>query len=165
MYDSRRLSRKREVDMATQDRAGGAATVRRPCADAAHASDASQLAGGGRAPIALVVDDEPLIRRFVSTILRREGWSVLEAADGVSALAMAEAEPLDLLVTDYEMPRFSGVALATELRKRDGDLPVLMVSGHPDAARKMQGLDGRTAFTLKPFAADELVSRICSIVG
>lgn len=151
--------------MAPQNAAHGAGAVRRPCSKAAHAVGTTPLADEARAPIALVVDDEPLVRRFVSTVLRREGWSVLEASDGVAALAMAEAGPLDLLVTDYEMPKVTGVALATELRKRNGDLPVLMVSGHPDAARKMQGLHGRTAFTLKPFAAAELVSRVCSIVG
>lgn len=121
-------------------------------------------ARGGDARIALVVDDEPLARHFVSTVLRRAGWSVLEAADAMAALAMADTRRLDLLVTDYEMPSVTGVALAELLRKRHSDLPVLMVSGYPEAARKMCGLPGRTAFTSKPFGVDELVSRIGSIV-
>lgn len=124
-----------------------------------------ELADGSRTPIALVVDDEPLVRRFVSTILRREGWSVLEAGSADAALALADAGPFDLLITDYEMPDVTGVALARLLRTHDEDLPVLMVSGHPDAAGAMLDLDGRTAFALKPFAAEELVSRVCSIVG
>jgi DNA-binding response OmpR family regulator len=141
-----------------------------PCPDApldrkGSAAATAEAADHGRAPVVLVVDDEPLVRRFVSTILRRQGWSVLEAADAGAALAIADAGPLDLLVTDYEMPEISGVALARLLRTHDEDLPVLMVSGHPDAAGAMQGLDGRTAFALKPFAAEELVTRVCSIVG
>ena len=156
--------------MAAQDRVGRAGTVRIPCADAALVRTRGAVAEpspayGGRVPVALVVDDEPLVRRFVSAVLRHEGWSVLEAGSAVAALAIADAGPFDLLVTDYEMPDVTGVALALLLRKRDEGLPVLMVSGHPDAAREMLDLDGRTAFALKPFAAEELVTRVCSIVG
>ena len=126
--------------------------------------DRVRIAESARVPIALVVDDEPLIRELVSRVLRDEGWSVLEAADATAAMALAKTGPLDLLVTDYEMPRVTGVALAEQLRERDEDLPVLMVSGHPEAAGAMRRLRGRTAFTLKPFALDELVSTVDSIV-
>jgi CheY-like chemotaxis protein len=118
-----------------------------------------------RARVALVVDDEPPVRRLVSRVLRHEGWSVLEAADASSAIALAGTGPLDLLVTDYEMPRVTGVALAEQLRERDEDLPVLVVSGRPEAFGAMRRLHGRTAFRLKPFAVDELISTVGSIVG
>jgi two-component system C4-dicarboxylate transport response regulator DctD len=72
---------------------------------------------------------------------------------------------VDLLVTDYEMPVISGVSLARHLRAFDAELPVLMVSGHPEAARKMRSLKGpRTAFVHKPFPVEELLSTIGSIV-
>lgn len=104
------------------------------------------------APLALVVDDEPLIRQLVSTVLRRQGWTVIEAADGSVALSVVGARPVDLLVTDYEMPFVSGIRLAEQLRELANELPVLMVSGRPDAARKMRSLKGpRTAFVRKPF--------------
>ena len=103
------------------------------------------------APLALVVDDEPLIRQLVSTVLRRQGWTVIEAADGSVALSVVGARPVDLLVTDYEMPFVSGIRLAEQLRELANELPVLMVSGRPDAARKMRSLKGpRTAFVRKP---------------
>jgi DNA-binding response OmpR family regulator len=115
-------------------------------------------------PIALVVDDEPLIRQLVSTVLRHRGWSVIEAADGSTALTIAP-HALDLLVTDYEMPTLSGLTVAERLRAQDQDLPVLMVSGDPDAARQMHGLRGRrTALVPKPFPVEELVSTIGAIV-
>jgi DNA-binding response OmpR family regulator len=117
-----------------------------------------------RAPIALVVDDEPLVRRFVSTVLRRQGWLVREAADAVGALSLA-TEPFDLLVTDYEMPGISGLALAAQLRLRDENLPVLMVSGYPEAAGEIRHLKGRIGFARKPFEAKELVASICSILS
>jgi CheY-like chemotaxis protein len=94
------------------------------------------------APLALVVDDEPLIRQLVSTVLRRRGWTVIEAADGSVALSVVGEGPVDLLVTDYEMPFISGLRLAEQMRELDGELPVLMVSGRPDVARKMRSLKG-----------------------
>jgi len=119
----------------------------------------------GGARIALVVDDEPLVRTLVSTVLRRSGWSVIEAADGPSALALAP-EVLDLLVTDYEMPAGTGVTLARKLRLRHRKLPVVLVSGHPEAAASMTGLAGaRTAFVSKPFPVEELISTVGSITG
>ena len=99
-------------------------------------------------PLALVVDDEASIRTFVSRVLRLAGWSVLEAPDA-----------------DFDMPHITGVTLAEQLRKTDEDLPVMLVSGYPDAARSMQTLRGRTAFTRKPFGAAELIAGIGSIVG
>ncbi|MGD0019269.1 MAG: response regulator [Candidatus Limnocylindrales bacterium] len=117
------------------------------------------------APVALVVDDEPLVRTLVSTVLRNQGWSVIEAADGPSALALAP-ETLSLLVTDYEMPQITGVTLAEQLRLRDDRLPVLMMSGHPDVAARLSTLRGpRAGFVSKPFPVEELISTIGLITG
>jgi two-component system, NarL family, invasion response regulator UvrY len=90
---------------------------------------------------------------------------VLEAADAAAAIAIAHGAPIDLLVTDYEMPLTTGIALAEQLRRSDKDLPVLVVSGFPEAAGSMHKLRGRAAFARKPFAAEELISSIGSIVG
>lgn len=115
-------------------------------------------------PVALVVDDEPLIRQLVSAVLRHRGWTVIEAADGSTALTVAPLA-LDLLVTDYEMPALSGVRLAERLREQDEDLPVLVVSGDPNVARKMRSLRGRrTALVPKPFPLERLVASIGAIV-
>ena len=123
--------------------------------------DSGRDLGSGR--VALVVDDEATIRTLVSTVLRRRGWSVLEAEDGCTALDMAP-DRLDLLVTDYEMPRLTGIALATRLRLRDGELAVLMVSGHVDVEARLADLRWpRTAFVGKPFGVEALISTIGSI--
>lgn len=115
-------------------------------------------------PVALVVDDQPLVRRFLSAVLRRQGWAVREAWDAISAVAVSDAEALDLLVTDYDMPTVTGVALARTLRERQFGLPVLMVSGHPEAAVELKSLRGRTAFAQKPISIDELIAGVGSIV-
>lgn len=136
------------------------AVKRRPADEFACAPDLRTETAPAGARIALVVDDEPLVRAFVSTVLRNRGWSVIEAADGPSALALAP-EKLSLLVTDYEMPAITGVTLAQELRLRNDKLPVVMVSGHPEVAAKLSTLRGpRTAFVSKPFPVEELISTI-----
>jgi DNA-binding response OmpR family regulator len=115
--------------------------------------------------LALVADDEPLVRTLVATVLRNRGWSVIEAPDAATALAAAP-ETLDLLVTDYEMPAGSGLALAAQLRLRDDTLPVVMISGHQDVAARLATVNGpRTAFLLKPFPVEHLIATIGSITG
>lgn len=160
----RRVAAETKVDVATQHESQRAAGLQRGPVAVGQAIPDPRPVDRGSPRMALVVDDEPLVRQFVSSILRRHGWSVREAADAPAALAMADVELFDLLVTDFEMPVVTGVALAKQLRERDENLPVLMVSGYPEAARKMRGLHGRTAFAQKPFAVEEFVSRICSIV-
>jgi DNA-binding response OmpR family regulator len=154
-----------EVDVATQHRSRRArATQLRQGYEADAAAD---LADGDEdfAPLAIVVDDEPLIRQLVSTVLRRRGWTVIEAADGSVALSVVGEGSVDLLVTDYEMPVISGLRLAEQMRELDDQLPVLMVSGRPDVAHKMRSLRGpHTAFVRKPFPVEELVASIGSIV-
>lgn len=149
--------------MATQHRPKRA-RIKNQLRGTARAVEDLMPANGETTLTALVVDDEPLVRRFLSTVLRRDGWSVHEAADAVAALAVADAERLDLLVTDFDLPSVSGVSLAIQLRAMDQDLPVLVVSGHPDAARSTRALLGRTAFAAKPVGADELLSTVGSIV-
>jgi len=118
-----------------------------------------------RSRVALVVDDEPLVRRLVSSILRHTGWSVIEAPDGPTALSVAP-EALDLLVTDLEMPEISGLDLAERLRERDVRLPVVMVSGHVDAGDLLARLRGpRAAFVGKPFPVDLLLASVCSVTA
>jgi CheY-like chemotaxis protein len=152
------------AEVATHDMERLAPAIKRRSARTLPADDPCPT-GVGHALIALVVDDEPLVRGFVSTVLRRQGWSVREAANATDAMAIAAAGPLDLLVTDYEMPGLTGLALAEQLRISNSRLPVLMVSGHPEAVGEIRGLDGHTAFARKPFAAAELVSTICSILS
>jgi two-component system, OmpR family, KDP operon response regulator KdpE len=152
------------VDVSRQHRSRSARMSRKLSLDAALTIPRHRL-DGAIAPVALVVDDEPMVRRFVAAVLQREGWTVREAADALAALEMASVEPPDLLITDYEMPSVTGIALAEQLRQFDKDLPVLVVSGRPDVARSMRNLHGRTAFASKPFEIEELVSTIGSIVS
>src|SRR4029077_8853471 len=79
-----------------------------------------------------VVDDEPSILTFVSRILKEAGYDVTTALGGALALEQLAASKPDLLLTDLMMPDMTGEQLATEARRRCGDLPVLYLTGFAD---------------------------------
>ncbi len=114
-------------------------------------------------PVALVVDDEPLVLLLVSAILQARGWRVLRAGAGNDALEIARGVDLDLLVTDAEMPGMDGAALARRLRADDPDLPVLVISGRPEAMDRVEGV--RHDFLAKPFGIEELAARVEQLTG
>jgi two-component system response regulator MprA len=116
--------------------------------------------------IALVVDDDPAVRHLIGRILTRRGWSVVEARTAAEAIEETAARQPNLVVTDFEMPSLNGLDLARRLRAVDVGLPILMVSGHPNAAAGILDLPGgRTAFAVKPFAPDELVARVEALMS
>ncbi|MCC6242759.1 MAG: sigma-54-dependent Fis family transcriptional regulator, partial [Gemmatimonadaceae bacterium] len=81
-------------------------------------------------PSVLIVDDEPNIRRMVGALVGAEGYDVRDAADGVTALAMASSNEPDIALIDLMMPgELDGLALLAKLRERCPELPVVMMSG------------------------------------
>src|SRR5580658_10485972 len=83
----------------------------------------------------LLVDDDRSIRHALYTLLESEGYEVLAAGNGLDGLAVfrQSTRPIELLVTDYNMPRMSGLELARECSRINSELCVLYVSGaHPD---------------------------------
>ena len=80
----------------------------------------------------LVVDDDILVREVTALMLADVGHAVIEAEDGVEALAkLTDTGAIDLVITDINMPRMDGLALAREMRTRWPGVPVLLVSGRP----------------------------------
>lgn len=82
----------------------------------------------------LVVDDECGVREVTSLLLEEEGYRVMQARDGVEALAAIAAQQIDLVLSDISMPRLDGLTLARRLRRTAADLPVVLMSAHPAAA-------------------------------
>ena len=102
----------------------------------------------------LVVDDDPLMLELLVRILRRENYEILAADCAESALRQAHVwqKPIDLLVTDYQMPEISGRELADALRVRQRDLPVLYQTGFTDLLfENRTELETRSWFLEKPF--------------
>jgi two-component system cell cycle sensor histidine kinase/response regulator CckA len=123
---------------------------------------ASRTAHG--AETVLLVEDEEMVRRLVRLILLQEGYTVLEAANGVKALQLSEQHPgpIHLLVADVVMPQMGGEELARRLLAARPHLPVLFLSGYtgapatPDAFRGGEGGN----FLQKPFAPRDLARKV-----
>ena len=114
----------------------------------------------------LVVEDEPLVREQAARALRSAGYTVLEAADGPSALTRASTlapDALSLLVTDVVMPQMNGERLAERLRVERPLLPVIFISGYPD--RRTTASNHREAFLPKPFSPSGLATAVHGLLG
>jgi len=102
----------------------------------------------------LIVEDEPQVRGAAARVLRRRGYTVLECAHGVDALAVwsERRDEISLVVTDVVMPQMGGRELVRELRERGATVPVLFISGYAEGASPANGDDtGRSVFLAKPF--------------
>ena len=122
------------------------------------------------APLAtiLVVEDEAGIRALVRKILRRQGYEVLEAANGQDALALfrEHGQRADLLITDLLMPQMGGRELVERLQTQGHDLKVLYVSGYTDDATVYSGdLPPGTAFLQKPFTLGSLLDKVKEVLA
>ncbi len=114
--------------------------------------------------VILLVDDDASVRHFIKVILSREGYQVLEAADGGKALALVRklAGSVDLVVTDVEMPGMDGRALGKAIREEYGNVPVIYISGFVEDPEVMDlnEPDKGSAFIGKPFQPKALLEVI-----
>jgi two-component system cell cycle sensor histidine kinase/response regulator CckA len=130
-----------------------------PVAFAKKQLKATDLTGTGRV---LLVEDEVEVRQFAVRALKRQGYQVLEAADGLEALEVMAANEgkIDIVVSDVVMPEMDGPALFKELRKRNPSIKVIFVSGYPNEAfRESMGSED-FAFLPKPFSLPQLAAKV-----
>jgi signal transduction histidine kinase len=115
----------------------------------------------------LVVDDEPGIRSAVERGLTLRGYRVRVARDGLEALQILEREPdgVDALVSDINMPRLSGITLATRLRERGDTLPIILMTGYAAPELEDGGLPDRVSLLSKPFDLDELAALLHQLLA
>jgi PAS domain S-box-containing protein len=115
----------------------------------------------------LLVEDERQVRDVVNTVLRRQGYQVLEATDGAEALRMAEGHtaPINLLITDVVMPQLSGPDLARRLLQARPQLRVLYMSGYTGSALLPPDVQAKgTAFLQKPFTSEVLLRQVRAVL-
>ena len=116
----------------------------------------------------LLVEDEPSVRAVARQVLARQGYVVLEAPDGPTALAMVDggASGVDLVLTDVVMPGMSGRSLADQLATRCPGLRVLYMSGYTDDGIVRHGmLEPGLAYLQKPFRPDALVQKVREVLN
>ncbi len=115
----------------------------------------------------LVVDDDVTTRAAMRRVLEQQGYSVIVAEDAFDALRVLQSThvPVDLLVTDVQMPGMRGDTLARRVRESWPDLPVLFVSGEPGFATLPEQIPGQVRFLEKPFLPGELIDQVQSLLG
>lgn len=120
----------------------------------------------------LVVDDEPMVLKLVGKMLTQQGYKVLEAPDGDSALSICTTEPgtIDLLVTDIDMPGMDGRELARCLGRHKSGIPILFMTGQnlesktSNILANAPELDGHQILW-KPFRSDQLNNAVRKLLA
>jgi DNA-binding response OmpR family regulator len=112
----------------------------------------------------LVVDDEKKIVDILKAYLERDGYRVIAAYDGRSALELARHDSPDLVILDLMLPEFSGWDVCRELRRKS-DVPIIMLTARDDTSDKIVGLElGADDYITKPFEPKEVLSRVRAVL-
>lgn len=113
-------------------------------------------------PVALLVEDEPQIRRFVSTALEAEGWQVFEAETLKRGIIDAGTRKPTLIILDLGLPDGDGVELIADVRKWSS-VPIIVLSARTNETEKIKALDaGADDYLTKPFGVGEMLARVRS---
>lgn len=112
----------------------------------------------------LVVEDEPSIAEVVGLYLRRSGYDVIFAKDGLEAQNKIELSSPDLIIMDLMLPIIDGFELTRWLRDQS-DTPIIMLTARRDEVDRIAGLEmGADDYILKPFSPQEVVSRVRAVL-
>jgi two-component system chemotaxis response regulator CheY len=115
----------------------------------------------------LIVDDSIMVRQMVSFTLTEAGFNVIEAQNGVDALNKVSAQPLDLIVTDLNMPEMDGITFIANARTLPGTkfTPILMLTTESQPEMKQRGkAAGATGWIVKPFDPPKLLAVIAKVL-
>lgn len=108
----------------------------------------------------LIAEDEAPLRDFISRNLRARGYTVMEASNGLEALALWETEAPHLLILDIMMPRMDGLEVSKRIRARS-TVPIIVLTALDTETDKVAALDlGADDYLTKPFGVEELLARV-----
>jgi len=114
----------------------------------------------------MVVDDSSSIRQVVSIALKSAGYEVIEACDGVDAMAKLTGQKIHLIVSDVNMPNMDGISLVKEVKQHPQYkfTPIMMLTTESGANKKEEGkLAGAKAWLVKPFRPPALLSAVAKL--
>lgn len=113
----------------------------------------------------LVVEDDKHTRKLLETILKREGYSVLKAEDGIKAMEVLDNHHVNLIILDIMMPNMDGYEFAQELRDADCMIPILMATAKQLPEDKKRGfIVGTDDYMTKPIDTEEMLLRIKALL-
>src|SRR5450755_453133 len=113
----------------------------------------------------LVVDDDRVFGVWATRVLEARGHEVQHVLDPVTGLQQIEAEHWDLVITDVEMPRMTGLEFLDRLRRLDPTLPVVVVTAHPTIDRAFRAMrQPGTEFIQKPITPDDFAAKITALL-
>ena len=114
----------------------------------------------------LLVDDEPNQLVTISRILSRQGYRMLTASNGQEALGLLAVEPVDVMVTDLNMPIMDGLTFVKTYRGAGNTTPIIMVTTESEKAKVVAAIKaGVNNYVVKPFTPDTLEARINDTLG
>lgn len=114
--------------------------------------------------LVLVVDDEPMIREVLCEYLTRDGFAVIEAADGDAAIAAVETERPALVLLDLMLPKRNGLEVLRHIRS-SSNTPVILITARGDESDRVSGLElGADDYVVKPFSPREVAARVRSVL-
>jgi two-component system chemotaxis response regulator CheY len=115
----------------------------------------------------LLVDDSRTIRNIQKNVLAQLGYSdVVEAADGIEALAQIAAHNPDLLLIDWNMPNMDGITLVRKIRETDKKIPLIMCTTEAEKTRVLEAIkSGVNNYVVKPFTGETLAEKITATLA
>jgi two-component system chemotaxis response regulator CheY len=116
----------------------------------------------------LIIDDSAVFRKIISVHLKNANFDLVEAGDGLEGLKKLEEGPVDLIVSDMNMPNMDGITFIKKV-KSDAKYkftPIIMLTTESQPEKKQQGVDaGAKAWLTKPFSPEELLDTISKLIA
>ncbi len=114
----------------------------------------------------LLIDDDRVFGLWATKVLESRGFAIQHVLDPMSGLKRIESEPWDIVITDVEMPRMSGIEFLERMRRLEPSLPVVVVTAHPTVDRAVAAMrQPVTDFIHKPVTAEEFAAKVSALVA
>ncbi len=117
----------------------------------------------------LVVDDSATTRMLITLTLKKgDAFNIIEASDGTEAVTRLDSEPIDIVLTDINMPKMDGLELISHIRSRQTkqDLPIIVITTQGEESKRDKGLElGANAYILKPISGAKLQTLVKDLLA
>jgi two-component system, chemotaxis family, chemotaxis protein CheY len=116
----------------------------------------------------MIVDDSETMRMMVAFTLKEKGYEVVEAYDGRCALQKLKDGPVDMMITDVNMPNLDGIELVRKIREHEESrfMPVILLTTESRESKKQEGRAvGATGWMVKPFRSEQLIGLVRKVIG